>query len=256
MISKLSIIGSGNAAFVLGQSFYKSGLTIYEISSRNQEEGKKLANLTNSSYTPIDKLDLSVDIILICISDSAIKEVAIKIKNYNGIAIHCSGSVDIDDLLPIKKRAVLYPFVSMVKNTDTNFADVSIFIEANDENILNLVSPIANILTNNIITLSSSQRIKLHIAGVFANNFVNHILHLSQELLEENNLDFNLIKPLIHNYFKKLETTNPSLLQTGPAIRQDEFTLEKHKDFLSSSPILHEIYSLISKSIQQKHKHG
>jgi hypothetical protein len=76
------------------------------------------------------------------------------------------------------------------------------------------------------------------------------------ELLEENNLDFNLIKPLINNYFKKLEMTNPSLLQTGPAIRQDEFTLEKHKDFLSSSPILHEIYSLISKSIQQKHKHG
>lgn len=256
MFGKISIIGSGNTAFVLGQSLYKSGHIIHQISSRNKEEGKKLAIYTKSNYTTIDKMDLSADTILFCISDSAINEMAFYLKDFKGLAIHCSGSVDINDLLPIEKRAVLYPYVSMVKNTETNFKDVSIFIEANNEKNLETVSKIANLLTKNVSTLSSSQRIKLHIAGVFAHNFVNHLLHLSQDLLEENKLDFNLIKPLIQNYFQKLETTKPSVLQTGPAIRNDEFTLAKHDKFLSSTPILHEIYSVLSKSIQQTHKHG
>jgi hypothetical protein len=45
---------------------------------------------------------------------------------------------------------------------------------------------------------------------------------------------------------------DPSLAQTGPALRNDTVTIEKHTDLLRQHPQLKNLYLLFTKSIQQQ----
>ena len=67
--------------------------------------------------------------------------------------------------------------------------------------------------------------------------------------MSKNNLNFNLLKPLIEQTFKKALIKSPKKVQTGPAIRNDYQTIEKHIDYLSDEENISEIYKMISNNI-------
>jgi hypothetical protein len=66
------------------------------------------------------------------------------------------------------------------------------------------------------------------------------------------NIDFKLLLPLIQETSSRLSDSNASVAQTGPALRNDTATIEKHLDLLSAHPQLKEIYMLFTKSIQHQ----
>lgn len=103
-----------------------------------------------------------------------------------------------------------------------------------------------------VVEISSEDRRKLHLAAVFINNFTNHLYHISEEIVTENNLDFDLLKPLIMETAIKVNILSPSEAQTGPAKRNDKKKIEKHLDLLNNDQY-REIYKIITKSIQQAH---
>jgi hypothetical protein len=84
---------------------------------------------------------------------------------------------------------------------------------------------------------------------VFCNNFVNHLYVLTEQYCKKEGLDFYMLLPLIKETASRLEDVPPSTTQTGPAIRNDKATLEKHMELLESYPYMKKIYSLISESI-------
>lgn len=90
-------------------------------------------------------------------------------------------------------------------------------------------------------------------AAVFASNFSNHMLTLSKGILEQNNLTFDLLKPLISETINKSLAIGPEDAQTGPAKRGDLEILDRHMEFLTEDETLSEIYKLISQSIIDHH---
>ena len=72
---------------------------------------------------------------------------------------------------------------------------------------------------------------------------------IAQELLASRQLDFDLIRPLIAETAAKVHFNLPIEVQTGPAIRKDKLTIQKHLDSLKDQPQLQEIYRLLSQSI-------
>ena len=88
-------------------------------------------------------------------------------------------------------------------------------------------------------------------SAVFACNFTNHLYALAANLLAENDLKFDLIKPLIKETASKILTTTPKNAQTGPAVRNDEQTLKSHEAMLVKQPALLEIYKTLSNSIKK-----
>jgi predicted short-subunit dehydrogenase-like oxidoreductase (DUF2520 family) len=105
-----------------------------------------------------------------------------------------------------------------------------------------------------VIELSSAQRKTLHVAAVFACNFTNHLFAISQELLHRDNLDFDLLRPLIAETAGKIQLNDPESVQTGPAIREDQETINSHLEMLQENTELMEIYKKLSQSIVNLHK--
>lgn len=109
----------------------------------------------------------------------------------------------------------------------------------------------ASILTDHSFELDSQARKRIHLAAVFANNFSNYMFTISKQLCDDNNLSFDLLKPIIKETAEKINYMSPEEAQTGPARRNDHMIMETQEAQLNSD--LREIYRMISKSIQNKY---
>lgn len=125
-----------------------------------------------------------------------------------------------------------------------------ILIEASHPRVLETLESLASSISSRVQYCDSEQRITLHVAAVFACNFTNHLFAIAQQLLEDKALDFELIRPLILETAQKVMDHLPADTQTGPAVRGDELTMERHRALLKARPDLLEIYALLSDRIQ------
>ena len=113
---------------------------------------------------------------------------------------------------------------------------------------------IVNVLEGPAVFLDEESRKKLHLAAVVANNFINHLLVLTESWCNQNKLDFKLLHHLITQSIQNLQNQSPSQLQTGPASRNDWTTIHSHIEMLANFPQLKEVYTLFSNQLSEKIK--
>jgi predicted short-subunit dehydrogenase-like oxidoreductase (DUF2520 family) len=94
----------------------------------------------------------------------------------------------------------------------------------------------------------------LHLAAVFVSNFTNHMLTEGKEIAVKAGFSFEILEPLIKETIQKAIDSGPENSQTGPAVRNDKNTIEKHLELLSFSPDLQKIYVDMTKSIIEYYK--
>jgi hypothetical protein len=75
------------------------------------------------------------------------------------------------------------------------------------------------------------------------------MLNAADEIASRADLSFDIFEPLIRETIAKAIDLSPEKSQTGPAVRNDVNTIEKHLEILSFSPELQNIYSEITRSI-------
>lgn len=92
----------------------------------------------------------------------------------------------------------------------------------------------------------------MHLAAVFACNFTNHLLGISQQVLAPHQLDFALLQPLVTETIRKSFANIPFRVQTGPAVRSDENTLHHHRHLLQNQPGYLAVYNVLTQSIQEQ----
>jgi len=144
---------------------------------------------------------------------------------------------------------VFYPLQTFSKNQKINFKDVPICIEANNKKTLNILSNLAKSVSNNIYFTNSEQRKSLHLAAVFACNFTNHLYSISENILKKENIDFEILKPLIIETANKIKNHSPLEMQTGPAIRNDKEIIKEHLKLLKRNKTEQNIYKLLTENI-------
>ncbi len=246
----INIIGGGNVATHLIREFLKHPeIHINQLYSRNLDQTKEFEGV--SPMINDLKLIKPADISIISISDDAIEEISKHFKHYKNLVVHTAGSIEIDKIHSIRK-GVFYPFQTFSKQKkEINFKEIPILIEAQNDADLDLLKRLGKIISNDVRTLNSQQRKALHLAGVLVSNFVNHLYVRADELLEKNNLEFDILKPLIQEVTNKIMQLKPIEAQTGPALRNDKKIIKKHLDFINDKN-LKEIYTLLTNSIQNK----
>ncbi|AOM78322.1 Rossmann-like and DUF2520 domain-containing protein [Pedobacter steynii] len=252
---KIVCIGSGNVATHFSNAFKSAGSELVQIWSKNPEHAAELAIKTGAKpIADLKEIDNNADVYLIAVKDDAIEEVIAQLSAVKGMIVHTSGATDID-VFPatIAKYGVLYPLQTFSKHKAIDFNQVPLCIEAKDEEILKSLKSIALMLSPLVYEVNSEKRRILHLSAVFACNFVNHLYTLSNEILQRNELDFEILRPLIMETAEKVQNAFPVDVQTGPAIRNDEQTITKHKELLSNMPELKDIYETLSKSIKKTH---
>jgi len=104
------------------------------------------------------------------------------------------------------------------------------------------ISPIVHILTD-------EQRAHLHLSAVFVNNFTNYLQHIGTNILSKQKLPYSLLRPLLGETIRKLDRMPPHEAQTGPAIRGDQQTIQKHLKLLEGKREWQKIYQVLSEGI-------
>lgn len=197
-----------------------------------------------------DDLPRNTDIILICVTDDAIREVAQKLPKTDTLVVHTSGSVPMETLKIIGPNfGVFYPLQTFTKESHLNYSEIPIFIEGSNSKSVDILKKLAYSFTENIFEADSEKRKKLHLASIFACNFTNALCGISAEILKDANLEFDVMLPLLKQTVKKLESMSPQNAQTGPASRGDLKILATHEDMLRDCPMLKSIYKTLSQYI-------
>ena len=248
-MKKITFIGAGNVASVLSSKLRNKGFEIVEILSKTEKSARDLALKLDCNFTT-NLNDLQhTDLFVIAVKDDFIKETVHLITDKETPIVHTSGCVGIDIFSNKNNSGVFYPLQTFNKEIEMDFENLPICIESNNPSLASDLIDLANSITTSVHKLNSEQRKKIHIAAVFACNFSNHMLSISEDIMKKNNMDFSLLKPLIEMTFQKIKNNSPKDMQTGPAFREDEKVMEEHLKQLENRKAFKELYSKISESI-------
>lgn len=236
-----------NLAFACDQA----GHTINQIVSRNTATAKSLASKFGAYYgSELSELYNDSDFILICVNDESITEVVNNLPlGLKGIVCHTSGAESMEILSSYSgDYGVFYTLQSLTSEKPNSLLEVPLFIEWSSGNAKAALHTLADSISNKVREVSSPNRLKYHLAAVFANNFTNAMYTIADTYLTENNLDFTNLLPIIQETAIRLKEGRPKDLQTGPAKRGDQKVIEKHLTLLQNDE-LKDIYKQLSKFI-------
>jgi len=255
VIKKITIIGSGNVATILSKVFVNKGFSINQVFSKSKINAEILieklaANQQIKITDNIAEIDDTSDIYIVCVKDDAIATVVNQILFKDKLIVHTSGSVDITVFNGFNQFGVFYPLQTFSKDKDTDVANVPFCIEGNTNQTTQLLIDLASSISKKVYEINSEQRKTLHLAAVFACNFTNYMYSIAEEITTKNNINFEVLKPLIQETAKKIEVQSPKEAQTGPAKRKDQQTINKHLAMLENNPNK-ELYKLITELIQK-----
>lgn len=230
------IIGKGNVATNLDYAFRKKGVACQMVSSR---EG-------------LDQLP-AANVYIYSVKDEALVEVVAQVQGKEkSLHLHTSGTMPITVFGADKPHAgIFYPFQTFSKaRLIEDFSTVPVFFEARGIDDISAVYSLALTITSHVYEASQQDRERLHVAGVFTNNFTNLMYTMAAELLKSTHIPFSALLPLIDETAAKIHSMAPRDAQTGPARRGDENVMSHHMQLLSEEQ--REIYRLLSEAIKKR----
>lgn len=255
---KVTMIGSGNLATNLAHALFKTGHDIVNIYSRNFHHAAMLAEkVGGAAVDNLSRLSPLAEVYIVSVSDSALPElIPLLCKGREqSIFLHTAGSMPMDVFAGMALHyGVLYPMQTFSKQRILDFSQIPCFIETNDEKARTAAYALAGDISNRVYGMDSDTRRYLHLAAVFACNFVNHCYALSADILEPHGIPFDVMLPLIDETALKVHGMRPQDAQTGPAVRYDVNVLRRQSQLLRDNPMLKEIYDRLSLSIHNKSK--
>ena len=254
------ILGSGNLAWALAPALARiseegSDIKLVQIYSRNKEEGKKLARLAGVPYTDSPEELAVADLYILAIADGPIAKLSERINvPPEAVVVHTAGSTGIEAISPlIKNRGVLYPLQSFSKGREVDFSRIPLFIEYTTTRAEEVIRNVSEKLSGTVSEASSEIREKIHLAAVFAANFTNHMYVVAEEILNDAGLPFDTVKPLITEVAAKaVALCSPVDAQTGPAVRGDMATVNRHLKLLADDKSGHEGLAELHRKIYEK----
>ena len=248
---KVVIIGSGNVAESLARAVKESENTLVQLFARNQARGEVVAKIGETTWCGEAEHLAAADIYLIAVSDRAVEEVASTLPFPDkAIVAHTAGCGTLEMLPRNCRRAVIYPFQTFTAGREIEFRKVYLFIEAEDKATHAEATAFARTLSDHVESADAQTRSKIHLTGVLASNFVNNLYSTAAQVLNGAGLPFDVVAPVIEETAAKaLASQNPASVQTGPAMRGDMATMERHRTLIGEDQLLRRMYDTISENI-------
>lgn len=270
---KIVLIGAGNLATHLGKALHAAGHDMLQVFSRTMQSAETLASLLDAEpLTDIAQVRDDADVYIFSVKDSALVQLVAQLCRHEAdglgedgavnalrkakkgeherVFLHTAGSMPLSVFKGMAQHyGVLYPMQTFSKQREVDFSIIPCFVEANDEFAQKQIEGLAREISGRVYQLSSEDRKYLHLSAVFACNFANHCYAISQELLEEHGIPFDVMLPLINETAAKVHEMKPKDAQTGPAVRYDENVIDKQSKLLENHPHFKKVYDSMSKSI-------
>lgn len=253
VIPSVCIIGAGNVATHMAIALSKSA-RVTQVYSHTRQHACDLARRISDGCEAVSELSgirSGADYYIVSVKDDAIADVARNTPD-SGIWAHTSGSVPMEVFAGYKSRyGVFYPLQTFSKDVPVDFNRVPMFIEGCDAGVAEGLMSLARTISEDVMPADSTLRKKLHVAAVFACNFVNFMWMQADELLRADGMTVNVMAPLLQVTLDKLKSVSPYDGQTGPARRGDRRVIERHLAMLDGDKGA--IYGMLSEMIMKKY---
>ncbi len=247
------MIGAGNVSTHISRHLHSKGHRISCVYSRNSGSATELAGELGTLGTNIpDIVPDNADFYIVCVPDSAVAKVVDTFSHLKGTWLHTAGALSMDLFKGNQTRyGVLYPLQTLSKNRQVELKDTPFLVEGSSPEVTSLIKALAGSISNQVHEVDSPSRLSIHLAAVFANNFSNHMVTIGQQLLREKGVDENLLHPILKETFSKMAQVGAKRAQTGPALRKDRDTMQKHIELLKDHPEWEKLYTFMSREIDR-----
>jgi predicted short-subunit dehydrogenase-like oxidoreductase (DUF2520 family) len=249
--NNISFAGAGRVAEALCKELFHAGYKIDIVVTESEVSGQTLADSCNATWSPDLLFPAASKVIIVAVSDHKLKSVLESIScSTEAVVAHTAGSIGLD-VFPqhIGHKGIFYPLQTFSKGRKINFIDLPFLLECSDDISADILKTLAESIGGEVHFVDDEQRRMLHLSAVFACNFTNHMLTLSKNVALQAGFPFDILASLINETFSKAIDSGPENSQTGPAMRNDQNTIEKHLELLSFSPEMQKIYNDMTLSI-------
>ena len=242
---KIAIIGAGSVGTNLRHAFELKGIKTELVHARPLTADPKAVEALPQA-----------DVYIYTVADQALAEVVSKVEAPRALHLHTSGSMPKEVFGPDKPHSgVLYFFQSFSREVlIDDWSGIPCFIEGHNIDDIAAIYSLAQCLTSRIYEANQHDRERLHIAGVFANNYTNLMYRIAADVLKNTQIPFEALLPLIDQTALKVHTLKPADAQTGPAQRGDEAVMRHHLEILKTTPYA-ELYQALAALIGKAHNH-
>lgn len=254
---KIALIGSGRLATQLGMAMKAAGHDVLQVYSRTEANARSLALLLQTTYTTsLTSVTHDAQLYVVALTDAVLEDALATLcpDRKDKVFVHTAGSMPMDVFAgKTVHYGVFYPMQTFSKERNVDFSKIPVFVEYQDSIAKTCIEDLAFSLSTHVYNLTSEGRRHLHLSAVFACNFVNHCYALAADILQQHNLPFDVLLPLIDETAEKVHQLHPDMAQTGPAIRFDRNVIDKQLQLLPPSSNARSIYECMSKSIHEKY---
>ncbi len=253
----IAIIGAGALGTNLALALSEHGYAVKGIFNRTEGKAQEVARLVNADHYGLNpkKSGEIGQIIFLCVPDDHLKNIAhhlvSTIKNLRGkYFVHCSGAKSANEIEEFKSVgasvASFHPLQTFLKDPKPDaFKSVNISLQG-DEQVIEELSKIALSLNAQSFKVSEKDKILLHIAAVFACNYMVSIDMAAKMILSgsENpkNITLDKLFPLMEQTLNNIENYGPENSLSGPIKRGDAETIRKHLQNMGENEDLISLY--------------
>jgi predicted short-subunit dehydrogenase-like oxidoreductase (DUF2520 family) len=254
-ITGITIIGAGRVGGALARALFRRGYPVDMILSASMESARRVASVTDAGYGTGYDIPETSSVVIIAVPDRMIESVAASLKiKEDTVVLHTAGSYGLE-VFPADHKfsaGVLYPMQTFSEQREPDIMSVPFFAEGEDQESINVIGELAGSLSGRLFMMDTRGRRYLHLAAVFACNFVNHMLDAAGEIAGDAGVDVRVFESLVRETVDKAFTIGPGAAQTGPAVRNDAITIEKHMNLLSEREMAAEVYDVVTRSIIER----
>jgi|KBSMisStaDraftv2_1062788.scaffolds.fasta_scaffold180442_3 predicted short-subunit dehydrogenase-like oxidoreductase (DUF2520 family) len=246
----LSFIGSGNTATVLARKAISSGHRILQVYSPERGHAIRLAEQVSAEAADeISSIKKNTDLLIIAVRDEGLEAVAKRLGSFPATVVHTAGAVSIKALEPAGERfGVLYPLQSLRREAP-ELPPLTLLTDGNNAESRAIIHEFAVTIAIKVVEADDHTRMRYHLAATVVNNFTNYLYIMARQFCQEEKISFTLLQPLMEETILRLRRMSPDESQTGPAWRNDETTLSKHRQLLTAHPSLNAFYEMFTAEI-------
>jgi predicted short-subunit dehydrogenase-like oxidoreductase (DUF2520 family) len=246
---KYNIVGTGNMAWFLTEKLQKAGHTCICVYGRDEHKTATLAATVNAAHADITNIKDDAECCIIAVTDSALLQVVKHVHLQEGVLVYTAGAMSFDVAVQAQHKALIWPIYSIVKGQFPSHRNIPAAWQANSNKANTIAHSIMGSFTDIMQEANDDTRANLHLSAVFVNNFTNHLMTIADEICNMRDLPSSLLTPIILQTIERIQQNPPIQLQTGPAKRNDQPTIEKHLQLLQAHPDWANIYKAITSSI-------
>jgi predicted short-subunit dehydrogenase-like oxidoreductase (DUF2520 family) len=255
MTDRLFILGAGRAGRSLARALHAGGVQVVGLHGRRANHGEGItagpppASLGSATCVLVTVRDTQLDGALATLATASLAPQA--------IVLHASGSADPSGLAALRSTGhacgTFHPLVALSDpaHAPQTLRGAWIGVDGDDD-ARRLSERLATAVGARVLYIPPGQKARYHAAAVFASNFPTVLMCLAEELLREVGISADVAGRALHPLFASAVENlrggaGPSAL-TGPIVRGDADTVERHLLALRTHPDTLDAYRALSRA--------